>query len=356
LGGHIPKKNLNHRVIIPVISISWHGGTRVLVQIANHLAGLGREVVLLVARNRCNTPFEFAAGVTVKNVGIHTGVKWIDYSVFLLCAPFHMRGTSVCIANFFVSYYPVRLMALIRGLPYFYFVQDIESKYPLPGGFILNLLCNWTYRDRRIVAANAHLKNRLLAEFGTTSRHISVGPGRIFYEIPVDKQKKYDVIYFLRGESWKGLDRFKRFLALAQGRLSCLCVSQDEKLSGVSGTEAVFRKPRDDRELVECIDSARVLLLTSYEEGFALPPLEGMARGLPTVLYRCGGPDQYVVNGSNALYIRDESEAIRVIEALVNDSERLERMSHAAISTAENYKMENSLSLMAEFIEQCSQW
>jgi glycosyltransferase involved in cell wall biosynthesis len=250
----------------------------------------------------------------------------------------------------------VRLVALLKRLPYLYFVQDIESKYPLPSGLILNLLCNWTYRDRRIVAANAHLENRLLAEFGTTSRHISVGPGGIFYETPVNGQKKYDVIYFLRGEPWKGLDRFKRFLALARGRLSCLCVSQDEKLSSISGDDAVFRKPRDDRELVECIDSARVLLLTSYEEGFALPPLEGMARGLPAVLYRCGGPDQYIVNGSNALYIQNESEAVRVIEALVNDSERFERMSHAAIATAEKYKMDNSLKLMAEFIEHCSQW
>jgi glycosyltransferase involved in cell wall biosynthesis len=340
-----------------MISISWHGGTRVLVQIANHLAGLGHEVVVLVARSRCNTPFQFKAGVTVKNVGIHTGLKWIDYPIYLVCAPFHMHGNAVCLANFFVSYYPVRLAALIKRLPYLYFVQDIESKYPLPSGAILNLLCNWTYRDKRIIAANVHLKDRLLAEFGTASRNISVGPDRIFYEFPADKNKKYDVVYFLRGEPWKGLDRFQRFLALARGRLSCLCVSQDEKLiSSLPVHDAVFCKPRDDKELVECIDSARVLLLTSYEEGFALPPLEGMARGLPTVLYRCGGPDQYVVSGSNALYVRDESEAVRVIEALVNDSERYERMSRAATATAREYKMDQSLTLMAQFIEQCSQW
>jgi glycosyltransferase involved in cell wall biosynthesis len=357
VGGHITKENLGHRVIIPIISISWHGGTRVLIQIANHLAGLGQKVVLLVARKRCHTPFEFAPGVVVKDVGIHTGLKWIDYPIYLLCVPFYMCGNAVCLANFFVSYYPVRLMALITRLPYLYFVQDIESKYPFPSGVILNPLCNWTYRDRRIIAANAHLKSRLLVEFGATSRNISVGPGRIFYEMPAERRKKYDVVYFLRREPWKGLDRFQRFLALAQGRLSCLCVSQDEELaSSISDSDAVFRKPGDDRELVECLDSARVLLLTSYEEGFALPPLEGMARGLPTILYRCGGPDQYVVSGSNAMYVQDELEAVRVIEALINDRQQYERMSHAAKATAGEYKMDKSLTLMAEFVAQCSKW
>jgi glycosyltransferase involved in cell wall biosynthesis len=329
----------------------------VLVQIGNYLAGLGYQVVFLVARDRCKTPFAFAKGVTVTDVGIHTGIKLIDYAVFLCCVPFCVGRQSVVIANFFVSYYPVRLAALLKHVPYIYFVQDIESKYSFPGGIVLNRLCNWTYHDKRIVAANGHLQNRLMAEFGTASRSIVVGPDRVFYDLPIQSEKKYDVVYFLRREPWKGLDRFLRFLELARGRLSCLCVSQDKQLAAaIAGSDATFRKPKSDTELVECIDSARVLLLTSYEEGFALPPLEGMARGVPTVLFRCGGPDLYVVDGRNSIYVESEDAAIRAVESMVSDPGEYERMSREARATAEGYRMDTSLAYMAELIAHCSEW
>lgn len=345
------------QVVFPILSISWHGGTRVLIQVANHLAGLGHRIVFLVSRNRCKTPFEFAQGVTVRHVGVYTGIKAIDYLVFLCCVPFQVKGNAVLIASFFVTYYPVLLLASIRRLPYLYFVQDIESKYRFPSGMILNPLCKWTYRDPRIVAANEYLRDRLQSEFGTRSRHIAVGPDDIFYDLPPQAGKKYDVVYFLRGEPWKGLDRFLRFLELSKGRLSCLCVSQDAKLAdSIAGSGAMFRKPERDRELIECLDSARILLLTSYREGFALPPLEGMARGLPAVLFRCGGPDQYIIDGRNAVHVDSEERAVKVIEELVGDFATYARMREQALLTAQRYRMAKSLKSMAEFVEQCAEW
>jgi glycosyltransferase involved in cell wall biosynthesis len=345
------------QVVLPILSISWHGGTRVLIQVANHLAGLGYQIVFLVARNRCDTPFEFAAGVTVRHLGVYTGIKAIDYLIFLCCVPFQIRGNAVLIASFFVTYYPVRLVASMRRLPYLYFVQDIESKYRFPRSMILNPLCNWTYHDPRIVAANEYLRDRLENEFGTRSRNITVGPDDVFYDLPPQAAKKHDVVYFLRGEQWKGLDRFLRFLELAKGGISCLCVSQDAKLANsIAGTGAVFCKPKNDRELIECLDSARILLLTSYREGFALPPLEGMARGLPAVLFRCGGPDQYIIDGRNAVYVDSEKRALKAIEELVGDFATYDRMREQALLTAQQYRMEKSLKSMAEFVEHCAGW
>jgi glycosyltransferase involved in cell wall biosynthesis len=102
------------------------------------------------------------------------------------------------------------------------------------------------------------------------------------------------------------------------------------------------------------MDSARIFLLTSYHEGFALPPLEGMARGLPAVLYRCGGPDQYIVDGSNAIYVDSEDQAAQAVEKLIRDSAMYERMRKEALLTADQYRMDRSLALMAEFVAQCA--
>jgi glycosyltransferase involved in cell wall biosynthesis len=351
-----PSVSTKPRIIFPILSISWHGGTRVLIQVANYLAGIGYPVTFLVSRNRCRTPFTFKSGVTIRQVGCYTGIKAIDYVVFLCCVPFQAGANCVLIASFFVTYYPVRLLAMTRKLPYLYFVQDIESKYPPPYGAVLNRLCNWTYRDNNIVAANKYLSDRVQAEFGATSRSISVGPSDLFYDLPQGAAKKYDVVYMLRRESWKGLDRFLRFLAISNGRFSCLCVSQDVELGKtIADSSAVFCKPQTDHELIQCMDSARILLLTSYREGFALPPLEGMARGLPAVLFRCGGPDQYIVDGGNAIYVDSEEQAADAIEKLLGDPVVYNRMRNEAVVTADQYRMDKSLALMAEFVAQCTQ-
>lgn len=345
------------RIVIPIISISWHGGTRVLVQLANYLAGLNCDVEFLVSRRRCKTPFKFSPNVKVTNVGVYTSLKWLDYLVFLACVPFCHRRATVLIANFFVTYWPVRALAAISRVPYIYFVQDIESKYAGPGGRILNSICKWTYGDRRIVAANTHLGDRLHEEFGTKARNICVGPDERFYEMPVSVAKTYDVIYFLRQEPWKRLDRFKRFLELSAGRLSCLCVTQDEALlTTLWGSHVEVRKPASDEELIECFDSARFSLLTSSMEGFALPPLEGMARGLPAVLFRCGGPDVYIVDGSNAVYVGTEEEAVSAIESIKADAMNYKRMQMEAVETAGHYRMQRSLAQMREYITECGKW
>jgi glycosyltransferase involved in cell wall biosynthesis len=345
------------RVVIPIISISWHGGTRIILQLANYLVTLGNEVVFLVARRRCVTPFEVSADVQIREIGVYTGLKVIDYLVFLCCVPFFVSRGAILLANFFVTYYPVRLSAWLRGSLYIYFVQDVESKYRWPIGALLNPICNATYRDKRIVTANGFLKERLMIRFGTASRSINIGPANIFYEMPRTQVKKYDFVYFLRKESWKGLDRFLRILQFARRRLTGLCVSQNLALSGcLDGFDADFLKPESDEELVKCIDSAHVLLMTSYKEGFALPPLEGMARGVPTVLFRCGGPDQYIVNGRNAVYVDTEEQAVCAIEHIVKNPEIYERMSREAVLAAAGYRMDKSMSEFAEMMMRCSDW
>jgi glycosyltransferase involved in cell wall biosynthesis len=279
------------RVAIPLINLSWHGGVRVVVQLANFLADRGHDVSLVVSRNRVSSTFPVSSRVRLQHAGIHTRWKNLDYLVFLLVLPFVLPSRAILIANFFVTYYPVRLAAFLRRTRYFYFVQDIEAKYAGARGAILNFACRLTYADEHIIAANVYLKERLRNEYGRPCKHIAIGPGEAFYARPIARDKKYDLIYFLRGEPWKGLDRFTRILEALPETVTCLCVSQDERLLRPDSSRVHYRKPAGDDELIDCIDAARLLLFTSYVEGFALPPLEAMARGVPPVLFRCGGPD-----------------------------------------------------------------
>jgi glycosyltransferase involved in cell wall biosynthesis len=331
-------------VVIPMLSARWHGGARVLLQVANHCISRGHRVTILCPRGHFSSNYELDSRVIVRQPGIRTGWKPLDYLGFLLAVPFVLPRDAIAIANFFVTYFPVRLAALLRGTPYLYLVQDIECKYEGVGGWILNQACKATYADRHVVAANPHLSARLAREFGCRCESIQVGPAEIFYQNPAIRTKEFDVIYFLRREPWKGLDRFRRFLALSGRRVSVLCISQDQPLlDEMRGAGLVCRKPANDEELIDCIDSARVLLYTSYKEGFALPPLEAMARGVPPIMYRCGGPDSYLRHEVNGLYVRDEAEALETVSRVIETRPVYESLSAEARATAASYRMEAGL-------------
>jgi glycosyltransferase involved in cell wall biosynthesis len=339
-------------ITIPIVSISWHGGTRVLVELANHLARRGHAVTFLVSRGRFTTPFKLDPDVRIEYAGIRTRWKYLDYAVFLLRLPFIIPGHAILIANHFVTYYPVRMRALLGLNRYVYFVQDIESKYKGLMGRLLNLACNLTYGDKYIVAANRHLQHRLASEFSRECRSVDVGPNAAFFSAAKTVTKVYDIIYFARREVWKGLDRFLEFVALSGGRMSILCVSQDQELRGrVESSSVVFRKPNDDTELVSCIDQSRLLLLTSYEEGFSLPPLEAMARGVPTILFPCGGPDLYIRDGVNALYISTVQQAVEAAAGLISTPVAYQEMSRNARATAAGYRLESALEQLSSHIE-----
>jgi glycosyltransferase involved in cell wall biosynthesis len=110
--------------------------------------------------------------------------------------------------------------------------------------------------------------------------------------------------------------------------------------------------PKDDFEIVDALDSCRVLLLTSDDEGFALPPLEAMARGLPCVLFECGGPRVYCLDGFNGRIVHGENIelACDYICKILDDDYLYATMSNNAISTAINYNMDDGIKGASRFI------
>jgi glycosyltransferase involved in cell wall biosynthesis len=341
---------------IPMLSARWHGGARVLLQLANYCVSQGHLVTILCPGGHFTSNYELDSRVTVRNLGIRSGWKIVDYASFLVSVPFALPREGTAVANFFVTYFPVRLAALIKRTPYIYFVQDIECKYAGVGGWILNQVCKSTYADKHIIAANPHLGDRLAREFGRRCESIQVGPAEIFYQRPVTRPKEFDIIYFLRRESWKGLDRFRKFVALCGRRVSILCVSQDDALLSDMRREGTLacRKPADDEELIDCIDSARLLLYTSYKEGFALPPLEAMARGVPSIMYPCGGPDIYARHGVNSLYVQDEPEAVETVLRVLESRSIYQSLSAEGRATAAQYRMKAGLERLLACLAQAA--
>lgn len=333
-------------VRIPLVNLSSHGGVRILVELANAFSRNGIPVEFLIPPGRNTSVYRLDDAVAVREIGFGVGSKILDYALFLLILPFHLRG-GLTIANFFVTYFPCQLGSMLWRSPLLYFVQDIESKYSGFVGGIMNLVCEASYRSRRIVTANSYLAEVIEKRGRKPLDTIQIGPSEAFFgDVRTEVSRKYQLMAMPRHEAWKRMDRFEEIGALLEEipKEEILCVGQDEKiLARFAERGYATCKPRGDAELVACYEQSRVFLLTSDREGFGLPPLEAMARGTPVVSFRCGGPELYIRDGGNSYLVDDVPQATGRIRELLANAAELERMSRAARETAQGFRLSEAL-------------
>ncbi len=87
-------------------------------------------------------------------------------------------------------------------------------------------------------------------------------------------------------------------------------------------------------ELPNFYRSLDVFVIPSLQEGLGIVGLEAMACGCPVVATRCGGPEDYVVDGNNgALVSFDAVEMAAAITAVVGSPEQRAALAEAAVTT-----------------------
>lgn len=342
------------KVAIPILGLTSHGGIRVLVGIANELARRNHQVEIFIPAGRNFHFYTLHPKIKIKEIGSGVGPKRLSYIIFLFLVFFHLKGRLV-LANYFLTVLPTFISNRVYGTRYVYFVQDIEYRF-FTGflKFIFRFICHWTYKKGNIVTANSYLYHQISSDW-LVDFSVNIGPSSIFFSQPDEKNKKdFDVVYFLRSERHKRLDRFDQFLKLASGQIKIACVAQDSRLFSKykSRVEQVFQ-PQNDSELIKVLDRSRIFLLTSDHEGFALPPLEAMARGVPPVLFNCGGPSLYCVNLVNGMIIDDEDiqKFFNAIVKLLKDNILLNRLSQKAKETSLAFNLEKAVQSFCDFLE-----
>ncbi len=81
-------------------------------------------------------------------------------------------------------------------------------------------------------------------------------------------------------------------------------------------------------ELRDAMQRLRVFMIPSTQEGLCISALEAMACGAPVVSTRCGGPEQFVIDGKTGFLIDSDPECFaRKIGELFDDSALYDDMS-----------------------------
>ena len=96
------------------------------------------------------------------------------------------------------------------------------------------------------------------------------------------------------------------------------------------------------RDLPDFYRSLDLFVIPSQQEGFGIVGMEAMAAGVPVVSTRCGGPEDYVVDGQNGFLCDSTPDALAErILAITADRALRRRLGEAARRTAVNgYGME----------------
>lgn len=347
---------------IPVLSLEHHGGARVLVDLANAAAGQGARVRFLVPKGGIVKKYAWHAGVEVKEIGWQfkgRGGKYLGQLLFLFLSPFYMKQ-GILISNFFPVVYSVWLAQLLFGRPSVYLVQDIETWFRGPLGALLNTACRLTWRSAKLVATSPFVANSLSQQGRKPWMQIQIGVSEDFFKEPERvTEKSFDLVCFPRRETWKRLDRVQNIVAAYRkkfGPLRVLCLSQDQALLDECSDWGQGLKPKHEEELIGALDSARILLFTSEREGLGLPPLEGMARGLPCLVFDNEGAEAYLSDGLGGFLIPSNQEALAVdqLHEFLQNTELYARQSAAAREKAALFRTSSGFQCLFDTFKSAS--
>ncbi|OIQ18388.1 MAG: hypothetical protein BM556_09000 [Bacteriovorax sp. MedPE-SWde] len=107
-------------------------------------------------------------------------------------------------------------------------------------------------------------------------------------------------------------------------------------------------------ELITIYESIDLFVIPSLQEGLAIVGLEAMATGSPIITTKCGGPEEYVINGKNGYIVDFDHEELkdRIID-IINFKNKDELSNNSRKIVEDNYSIEsfsNKLSNALKFV------
>jgi len=195
---------------------------------------------------------------------------------------------------------------------------------------------------RLAIVANSDYTRRQLLAIEPQARIEAVVPWSLPRRLPPLPQRSGDGVPVLGfagrlGDPRKNLPLLIEALALLKRRgLAFRC-----RLAGLppgAEIEALLRREGlaesveclgwvDDEALARFYRELDLFVVPSQQEGLSVVALEAMAAGLPVVSTRCGGPEDFVVDGETGLLVgHDAGELATAIARLLQDSELRRRL------------------------------
>lgn len=303
------------KILIPLLSLSPHGGTRVLTEIANILADSGHEVKIIAGNLYKEPTYALDVRVQVEILPQGRGRLHSYWHLVNQISKFVDKGWMPVLNHaltFSAFLLPKRTLA--RSI---IIIQDLDWRgVKQPFGMFMKLGGEMTIRKHQaIIAANPYLANEIRLIGNNVIGQLKLGISKVFCDSGkqiAEDDRDISFLFIARPQRRKRLNFYLEWIkhmAKLKPGIRVAAASQDNdviatliKMGGVQ-----VYKPNNDMELKQLYERSKFLLLASSAEGFALPPLEAMGAGCIPVITDCGGPSIYARHNENSFILPIQS-------------------------------------------------
>lgn len=260
------------------------------------------------------------------------------------------KEDAIKVATWWETAQPVWLGSVQRGIPV-YFIQEFETWfYPNDDRaqhavmacyrFEFDSLTTSSYNEQELRALNL-LTTRIPCGIDIKTYHelpkvtrekdVLLSLGRTFF------QKNFKLTL----EGWK---------LMGKSRPRMWLYGQEKDMAKLDSKITYHLRPTD-KEVNELFNKATLFALTSYHEGFSLPPLEAMAAGCPVIVTDSHGNRDYIEDGKNCILIeQDNPEALKkAITRLLKDDKLRERLGANGVKTAKKFDWPKVIDQLEEY-------
>ncbi len=329
--------------VFPLLSFKKHGGVRVLTILMNGLAEKGFKVTLIVPRNRYEDFYELNNKVNIKFIeSKRQGKDPLSLLSILFQLYKNIPPQSYVVVSFFPTFYPAFFAKLLKNTKIIYLRQDAEQYfYPFPFS-ILAALSYVLPQDYKPAVSRWVMR-------GTFSKGPIIHPplSHEFLSQPLNTRGKENaVVIFVRLKRRKGAEISFKLLKHSDLKDFTFYIIGDSPWD--LDSQKIRLGYVKTEELIELFDRSKFFILPSLQEGFGLPPLEAMSRGVIPIVFTKTGPAEYIIDGYNGFWAKSVDEAVHIIKSLSHDTQKWNIISKNAAKTACTFTEEKFIS---DFIE-----
>lgn len=320
------------KIVIPLFGATYHGGTRVIFQIANALAQNDCNVEIVCPKKKYNPIYEISDDVTIKLVSISFLPA---YCIYLVLYILFTKNRHVFLSHWITGIlHSPSIFLHGHGT---YLVQDTEEVfYPKKTltGKVLRYFVFMSYRlnHKNIIVTTDYGARKLsvINKFNNKAVVFPLGIDKKIFRVDEFILREKIILCFPRSGEFKGFELLKETLGLIKGdeeltQYRVVCISQEKNLkTDLNGLYDEFRSVSDDLELAVLYNKASVLLHTSKYEGVCLPILEAISCGCRVVCTNSFGPAHYLSPQNSVVTSVREPQILlsRLKQGLKNDIEK----------------------------------
>jgi glycosyltransferase involved in cell wall biosynthesis len=312
--------------ILPFPTLTPGGGTKVMYEYANRLAGKGHEISFYHSIKTSFLPYRVPYFIrllyfTIVKRRVPTWFPLLPQIKSInipRVADKYIKDADIIISSWWATAFEVNELSLSKGRK-FNFIQD----YEVWTGNEDMVIKSYSLPARKIVYVK-YLQD-LFAKMGLQSATlipIGIDPSLFFLFKPVEERNQYSIAMLYSEEPRKATRVGLKALGILKELFPQLVVNLFgvfPKPVDLPGWINYFEKPGN---LNEIYNSSAIYVTPALQEGWALPPAEAMTCGCALVCSDIPGHQDYAAEGITALKFKpnDENAMIASLRRILEDN------------------------------------